>query len=37
MNLQRQIQEKAMLAILFIVAALNANAYKLYTLYRMIF
>jgi hypothetical protein len=37
MNLHRQIVEKALLAILFVVSALNANAYKLYLVYRMIF
>jgi hypothetical protein len=37
MNLLRQIAEKALLAILFVVSTLNANAYKLYIVYRMIF
>jgi hypothetical protein len=37
MNLHRQILEKALLAMLFVVSTLNANAYKLYLFYRMIF
>ena len=37
MNLHREIRGKAMHAILFIVAALNANAQKLYILFKMIF
>ena len=37
MNLHREIRQKTMLTILFIVAVLNANAHKLYTVYRMIF
>lgn len=37
MNLHRQIIEKASLAILFVISTLNANAYKLYLVYRMIF
>jgi hypothetical protein len=37
MNIYRQIREKAMLAVLLFVAALNANVYRLYTVYRMIF
>lgn len=37
MNLHREIRVKAMLAIISIIAALNANAQKLYIVYRMIF
>jgi hypothetical protein len=37
MNTFRQIREKAMLVILFLIASLNANALKLYSIYRMTF